>query len=218
MRAAQATTSRTLGSLACPPGRQVQRGLLALFAIGAVTAACARHPPETPVRVVDLLKQIGHAETRPLGASIQIGEHTFDGRSRASLVVPVPSRITLTQALPVRGVLRVDAAVPDDAGPAVVLFRIGISDDRVYEALVERQIASGDSSRQGWTPMSVDLSGYAGRKFSLFYRPDNRRWRIVFGVYAVSGASGSVYWGAPGIDTDVDAAKRYVKQHSVPQR
>jgi hypothetical protein len=170
------------------------------------------------VQIVDLLKQIGHAETRPLGATIQLGEHTFDGRTRASLVVPVPSRIIWTQALPERGVLRADAAVPDAPGPGVVLFRIGISDDRVSEELVERQIASEDSSRQGWIPMSADLSGYAGRKFSVFYHPDARRWRIVFGVYAVSGTTGSAYWGAPGIEADGDAARRFVKQHSVSPR
>ena len=168
--------------------------------------------------VVDLLKQIGHAETRPLSATIQLGEHTFAGHSRASLVVPVPSRITWTQALPLRGVLRADAAIPDEPGPAVVEFRLGISDDRMYETLVERQIASGDSSRQGWTPMRADLSLYAGRKFSLFYHPDRIRWRIVLAAYAVSGATGSAYWGAPGIEADEAAARLFVKQHSVPLR
>lgn len=130
--------------------------------------------------------------------------------------MPVPSRVTWTQALPVRGMLRVDAAVPGESGPAVVLFRIGISDDRVYEGLVEREIATGDS-RQGWTPMRADLSDYAGRKFSLFYRPDNRRWRIVLGAYAVSGATGWAYWGAPGIEADGEAARRFIRQHSVPR-
>lgn len=167
------------------------------------------------MQVVDLLKQIGHAETRPLSATIELGEHTFDGRSRASLVVPVPSRVIWTQALPVRGVLRVDAAVPDEPSPTIVRFRIGISDDRVYEGLVEREIAGGGSSRQGWTPISADLSGYAGRKFSLFYHPDQRRWRIVFNVDAVSGAARWAYWGAPGIEADGDAARRFVKLHSV---
>lgn len=183
-----------------------------------MSARCTRHAPEATVPVVDLLKQIGHAETRPLNATIQLGEHTFGGRSRASLVVPVPSRITWTEPLPLRGVLRVDAAVPDEEGPAVVRFRLGISDDRTYETLVERDIASGDSSREGWTPLGADLSGYAGRKFSLFYHPDRLRWRIVLGVYPVSGATSLAYWGAPGIEADGDAARLFVKQHSVSQR
>ncbi len=119
-----------------------------------------------------------------------------------------------THALPRRGVLHADAAVPDTNGPAAVNFRIGISDDRVYETLFEQVVTAADTAERGWTPIAVDLSLYAGPQFSVFYRPDNRRWSIILGTNVVQGAPERVYWGAPGIDAEGDAARLFVKRHS----
>jgi hypothetical protein len=130
-------------------------------------------------------------------------------------VVPVPSRIIWTEALPRRATLNVDAAVPDTAGGSAVNVRLGISDDRVYELLTEKIITGRDSAEHGWTPLSADLSRYAGPKFSLFYRPDRHPWRIVLSVDTVDGGVSTAYLGQPGIDADVEAAKRFYKHHSV---
>jgi hypothetical protein len=168
--------------------------------------------------VVDFIKQIGRADTRPRDGSFQIVEHTCGGRSEASLEVPANSRIVYVQPLPRRGVLRVNAAVPGDDGPATVNFRIGISDDRWYETLLEQQVTSEESRTQGWTRLVVDLSRYAGPKISLFYQPDNRRWHVVFGTHTVAGSPAVAYWGTPGIDTDSEAARRFFKNLTVAAR
>ena len=179
--------------------------------MAAALAGCSGEPRGSQVRVVDLLKQVGHAEKRPLDGAFPIAEHTLQGVARASLVAPAASRVTWLQALPRRGTLHTDVAVPPASGHAVVAFRVGISDDRIYETLLERQVSS-DPAR-GWTPLAADLSRYAGPQFSLFYRPDRRRWRLVLAATPVEGAPGVVFWGAPGIDTDAAAARRFFADH-----
>jgi hypothetical protein len=110
-------------------------------------------------------------------------------------------------------VLHTDVAVSSPNGRASVAFRIGISDDRIYETLIERQVPSGSQ----WTPLAASLSGYAGPQFSLFYRPDRRRWRLVLAATPVEGLPDVVFWGAPGIDTDAESARRFFRQHQAPR-
>jgi hypothetical protein len=141
-----------------------------------------------------------------------LAEHTVSGQPRASMAVPVPSRITWMTALPRRAELRLDAAVAGDSPHAAARLRVGISDDRVYESLLEKEVSSEDSDRYGWTQLSVGLSRYAGPQFSLFYRPDGREWRIILSVDPVAGQPQVMYIGRPGIDTDADAAKLFFKR------
>jgi hypothetical protein len=167
------------------------------------------------VRTIDLIKVLDHAELRPSSASFQLAEHTFAGQPRASIVVPVPSRITWPTAIPRRATLGLDAAaVPRGGGVAAVRVRIGISDDRVYEALAERTILTDTAA---WTPIAVDLSPYAGRKFSLFYQPDGRTWRLVLAADVAEGAA-DLYWGNPGIDTDAAAARDFTRSRAQTRR
>jgi hypothetical protein len=185
--------------------------LSAWIALGLSAAGCGGRPAD-PVRTIDLIKSLGHAERRPSDASFQLAEHTFGGHARASIAAPVPSRITWRTKVPRRSILRVDAAVPSDpAGAVSVTFRLGISDDRVYESLVERSVTSADSVN-GWTSIVANLSNYAGPKLSLFYQPDGRTWHIVLATDPLQGAAREAYWGEPGIDTDTAAARAYFRQ------
>jgi hypothetical protein len=167
---------------------------------------------------VDLLKRFDRADKRPVHGAFPIAEHTLGGQTRASLVVPASSRLVWTIAFPPRGVLRADGAVAGDRGPAAVSFRVGVSDDRVYETLAERVITATGTADDEWTPMAVDLSLYAGPKFSLFYRPDRRRWRLILATRIMDGSPDVAYWGAPGIDTDGDAARRFFKRQAASPR
>lgn len=91
------------------------------------------------------------------------------------------------------------------ASGARVRVRVGISDARIYELLGDATIAPGTS----WTPMSVDLSAYAGWKPSLFYRPDRVLWRLVLSADAITGAPGTVAWGTPHIVASTRDALEY---------
>jgi hypothetical protein len=174
----------------------------------STSAACRRDRDRTPLRAVDLIFHFKDAQRRPLGGTFEIREHTFAGRSRASLIVPGGSRVLWKLFVPRRARLVVYAGVPDNNGPAVAAFRLGISDGRKYETLIEQHVSSAESA-SGWVPVSADLSLYAGQKFSLFYRPDSQKWEIIVGTHVVSGSPGFVVVGEPGIDTDTDAAREY---------
>jgi hypothetical protein len=174
------------------------------------SAACRRdrRRDQTQVRTVDLIFHFKDAERRPEQGTFEIREHTFAGRSRASLIVPAASRVTWKLFIPHRARLHVYAGVPESDGPAAVAVRMGVSDERRYETLCEQIVTSGESAA-GWVPVSADLSFYAGRKFSLFFRPDERTWNVVIGTHAVQGSPGFVAIGEPGMDTDVESAREY---------
>ena len=174
--------------------------------------ACGRQGNDTQVRVIDLLSTFPRAEKRPAGGAFAVQEHTLHGQSRTSLIVPGNSRIIWTTPVPHRATLELHAAVPEEHGPASVEVRIGISDERVYNTLAEWVVSSAETASKGWTPITADLSDYAGRKMSLFYRPDERHWRIVIGTRPVSGSPSHVYLAEPGIRSDNEGAREFMKR------
>lgn len=110
--------------------------------------------------------------------------------------------------MPRRARLVVHAAVPATNGPAAAIVRLGISDGRRYEILREETVTT-EASAGAWVPISADLSRYAGRKLSLFYRPDAIRWQVVIGTQVTSGSPPHILLGAPAVETDVYAAQEY---------
>jgi hypothetical protein len=163
------------------------------------------------VRVIDLLDEFDRAERRPI-PGVEAPAHLVGGIARPAIVMPVPSRVTWSVPLPRRGLLRThvvltQAAAGQPASPAGV--RIGISDDRIYETLLQT-IVTPDQNR--WMDLTADLSAYAGWKWSLFYRPDRVTWRIVLAADAGGGGPAFVVWGSPEIVTDNVAAKEYAER------
>ena len=150
------------------------------------------------------------AERRPASGRFDAGEHTFGGRSLASLVVPPDSRLTWTVAIPHRSRLRLFAAVPDAGGPAAAVIRVGISDDRIYNTLVETTVTSADTAARGWIPVEADLAAFAGRQWSLFYRPDRRLWKVIVGTHPREGRPPAVYLGIPALMSDPAGAREYL--------
>lgn len=158
---------------------------------------------------VDLIRKLQDAERRPASAAFELGESTFAGQTRATIIAPAESRLTWRLFVPRRGSLQLHAAVPSAGGEAAVAFRIGISDNRRYQTLSELTVTSHETRTRGWTPVTADLSDHAGRKWSVFYRPDEIRWTVVIGAHVLSGAPGVVYIGAPAIITDIAGAREY---------
>ena len=109
--------------------------------------------------------------------------------------------------LPHRAQLRTYVATHASSGTSAggVRIRVGISDDRIYEALAEAELNPRDPR---WIEIAADLSAYAGRKWSLFYRPDRITWRIVLASDSM-GAPAAVMWGTPQIVTDTESALEY---------
>jgi hypothetical protein len=156
---------------------------------------------------MDLAAMLYQSERRPERAPFEIVPAALDGRVRRAIRTPAVGRISWKVKLPARAVLqtyiRADPECP--ASGKGVLFRIGISDGRTYDELLNRWVGSaGDRSGQDWQPILIDLSPYSGFKWSLFYHPSRIWWWIVFNT-AASPASAQPacaprpLWGAPAI-------------------
>jgi hypothetical protein len=164
-------------------------------------AACRAAPASAPVRVVDFIKEFDRAEKRP-SAGYTLIDYRIEAVNRPSIDAPAPGRIIWELPLPRRGIFRAAVAI-DGAVP--VRFRVGVSDNRIYEELATITVAGAGT----WTALQADLSAYAGWKWSLFYRPEHRRWRVVLSTDAIAGAPGRAIWGSPSIETDAPAAREY---------
>jgi hypothetical protein len=181
-----------------------------MMAVVMLLSTCAACVPrrERNVRVIDLVHEFPRAEKRPQGATFEVAEHIVSSVRHATVSAPVPSRITWNTALPAHGILRAALAVAplDGSRPDVAVnFRVGISDDRIYEALGQQRVST---TQAGWTALTIDVSLYGGRQWSIFYRPDLRQWRLVFNAEPIGG-EGRALWGAPGVDTDSESAKAW---------
>lgn len=150
-----------------------------------------------------------NADRRPPGA-FNVTEFHRDGVSRPAIAAAVPSRLTVRLPFPRHGVFHASvsrANAPSGTHPGGARLRVGVSDDRTYEQLAAL-VLSPDA--RDWTDLRVDLSAYAGWKWSLFYRPDRIAWRLVLSADAVDDAPPTVIWGEPRIETDTASAREYI--------
>jgi hypothetical protein len=178
-----------------------------LLVLLPAASACRRSTAPAAVDVIDLARRLGAAEKLPEGSSFELADYPAGGVPRPAIVAPAPSRLTWTLRLPARGFFHARLHVRSDtAADHTVAFRVGVSDHRVYEMLAH---ASLSSATKGWTPISADLSRYAGRKWSLFYRPDAHEWRLILSVDAPGGFPARAVWGAPAVATDVANARAF---------
>jgi hypothetical protein len=189
-------------------------GYILCIAVLIAGAGCDRSSDAVPVRVVDLIDEVGLAEQRPPEGHVAVTSYHAGGATRPAIVVPVPNRITWGLPLPHNGVLHTYAAVDDADGPGgtpppPVRFRVGISDDRVYEGLTEITLTP---EQRGWIELRVDLSGFAGWKWSLFYRPDRKIWRLVLATDAIEHRPTRAAWGSPEVVTDTRSAREFVER------
>jgi hypothetical protein len=183
---------------------RLRSSLLFTFSCVLVAAACGPRD-RYAVRVIDLVRELDHAEARPAPGSFAVSEFVTAGVSRPSIVTTAPSRLVFVMPFPRRATFRTAVAIVP-AAAASVRFRVGISDDRIYELLADATVPAGSSA---WTEISADLSAYAGWKWSVFYRPDRRSWRLVLSTDVAAGVPVGAVWGVPGIDADADAAHAY---------
>lgn len=208
---------RTAGSRAPSTGARDARryaALLPVILLG-IGAACGSGAPQAQLLVVDLIGKFRIAEARPANAAFGLAQHILGGHVRATLDVPVPSRIIWTIPVPRRGKLVITPALAPSTSPSAVRFRAGVSDNRIYEGLVDMTVRSVDGAiGPQW---EIDLSHYSGRKWSLFYQPDRLTWRLVLNTELVEGEPTRALWIEPGIYTDVPAARHYF-HHRLTQR
>jgi len=152
-----------------------------------------------------LASELGAAELRPDPARFDVREALIDGQLRPAIAVPPLSRITWSLRLPARAVLQAWLAVETDcpARTARIGFRVGISDGRVYEDLLVKSVTAVEPRALRWDPVAIDLAGYSGFKWSLFYHPSRITWRITFNTAPLGDVSADCpshpIWGAPAV-------------------
>jgi hypothetical protein len=160
---------------------------------------------------VDLVRDFRDAEARPSRAAFDVADVEVGGQSEPAIRTNAPSRLIYVLPVPRRSTFAARVALEsgsDGAPPPPLRFRIGVSDDRIYEQLASVVLTPG--AQTGWTDLRASLSAYAGWQWSIFYRPERRRWRLVLSIDAVSGVPGRGVWGAPRIDGDRAAAREHV--------
>ena len=75
--------------------------------------------------------------------------------------------------------------------------RIGISDDRRYDQLAKITLGASGTQSRAWQSVVIDLGAYSGWQWSLFYRPWERTWRVIFSADGELG--GHIAWARPVI-------------------
>jgi hypothetical protein len=183
--------------------RAIATHAVLVLLLGPATGACRPSAAPEPVPVVDFIKEFHRADSRPAG-SFEVAAHLAGGTALPSIVGPAPSRIIWVLPVPRSSTFRAQIA----AIGTPVRARIGVSDARIYEQLAEVTVEPG----AGWSTLEADLSAYAGWKFSLFYRPDGRQWRLNLSVDAPAGILGRIAVGSPGIVASRADALEYAKR------
>jgi hypothetical protein len=183
-----------------------------LMSVSVAIQSCSRAEPE-PIAIVDLVRELRAAETRPSSASFDVADVLVANQSLLAVRTIAPSRLIFTLAVPRRSRFVARVAVSsglDGRPPQPVRFRVGVSDERLYEPLAD--VLVSPETQGGWTELRADLSAYAGWQWSVFYRPESRRWRLVLSADAVSGTRTWAAWGVPSIVGDRSAAREYVER------
>ena len=110
------------------------------------------------------------------------------------MVTVAPVRVIWTGRLPARAWIDTAVMLVDGAGATA---RIGISDQRLYEGLTRIELKPAADGAAAWQNVRVDLGSYSGWQWSLFYRPSEIEWRLVFAADATPG--GTIAWARPVI-------------------
>jgi hypothetical protein len=159
--------------------------------------------PSTPAELIDSLEK---AERRPSAAVFDVAPVTINGESIRAIATPAASRITWELRLPDRARLEIAIALKPEAWTVAgdgVLFRVGIAEGRTHEDVVTRVVNPfGRPEDRRWIPLTVDLGGHSGFRWSLFYHPRLLLWRIVLNTSAANPAGtehlGDMpLWGEP---------------------
>jgi hypothetical protein len=148
---------------------------VAVLLIAAVIFWYARRSDEAAV-AVDLLEQFPTAEKRsamPAEQAFSITDVTIAGESQRALFAHPTSRIIWKVTVPNDANLRTALGIKPDAWDKEgdgVLFRIGISDGRTYEELLNQHVNPGlVQDDRKWIPVNIDLSAYAGEEVEIIF-------------------------------------------------
>ena len=132
-----------------------------------------RGAPAGAVHLVDKFAEVKKQPDDP--ALYSVVDATLNGETRKSIAVAraAGSRLTWRVAIPDDGWLSVAVGLKPEAWTQEgdgVLFYVGVSDGRAYEALFSQHVHPfANSGDRKWIPVMVDLSAYAGEDVDLIF-------------------------------------------------
>ena len=122
---------------------------------------------------IDLIATFESAQKRPAGGTFEIVDAELNGEKKRAIFTAPASRIIWKVRIPDDGWLMVSLGLKpeswDKEGDGV-LFRIGVSDGRVFEDLLTHHIDPfHNKGERRWVPVAVDLSAYAGEEVEVIF-------------------------------------------------
>ena len=107
------------------------------------------------MRIVNLVRDFRDAEARPSRASFEVADVSVAGQSEPAIRTIAPSRLIFVLPVPRRSAFAARVAIDggvDGAPPQPLRFRVGISDDRIFEQLADVLLTPGVQA--GWTELA----------------------------------------------------------------
>ena len=123
---------------------------------------------------VNLIDQFGTAtEKRPAAETFEIVQAKLGDRTMPAIFAKGPSRLVYEVTVPEKGELRFSLGIKEEgwtiAGDGV-LFRVLVGAGGPPEEVMNVVVNPfGNSGDRRWIDQTIDLSGYAGEKVSLFF-------------------------------------------------
>ncbi len=122
---------------------------------------------------IDLIATFESAQKRPAGGTFEILEADLNGDRKRAIFTAPASRIIWKIRIPDDGWLMVSLGLKPESWSQEgdgVLFRIGVSDGRVFEDLLTQHIDPfHNKGDRRWVPVAVDLSAYAGEEVEVIF-------------------------------------------------
>jgi hypothetical protein len=122
---------------------------------------------------IDLIATFESAQKRPAGGTFEIVDAELNGDTKRAIFTAPASRIIWKIRIPDDGWLMVALGLKPESWVQEgdgVLFRIGVSDGRVFEDLVTHHIDPfHNKGDRRWVPVAVDLSAYAGEEVDVIF-------------------------------------------------
>ena len=148
--------------------------------------------------LIDLVRELPRAQVQAPASSPGARADFVSSTSGQvpALVMSAPSRVTWTLQFRERAELTAEVALTADPGAPAgdgVTLRIGISDNRSYDELLRLRLDKpAPGTAPAWHPILLDLTAFSGWKWSLFYQPSRRQWKLILNADATPG--GAVAW------------------------
>jgi hypothetical protein len=158
-----------------------------------------------PPREIDLITAYETAEKRsslPVAQAFRITSATIENEEKRGIFMHPESRLIFKVTLPENAWLRTSLAILPKAwenkSSDGVLFRMGISDGRKYDELLNQHVnprAVVEDRR--WIPVAVDLSAYAGQQVDLILNTNSSPPRR-----PGNSAADHAFWAEPRVTAD----------------